>query len=112
MESSLVTQLVKYLPVMQETLVQFLGWEDPLEEIMATHSRILAWRIPMDRGALQATVYGVTMSWTRLGDSAAANPSRYFDTNLELIRVVINLNITFPTTETSLINDFEYFMND
>ena len=54
---------------MQETKemwVQSLGWEDPLEEGMATHSSILAWRIPMDRGAWRATVYGVTKSQTRL----------------------------------------------
>jgi len=38
-------------PAMQETLVRFLGWEDLLEEGMAIHSSILAWRIPMDRGA-------------------------------------------------------------
>ena len=38
--------LVKNLPAMQETLIQFLGWEDPLEKGMATHSRILPWRIP------------------------------------------------------------------
>ena len=44
---------------MRETWVQSLGWEDPLEEGMATHSTILAWRIPMDRGAWWATVYGV-----------------------------------------------------
>ena len=43
----------KNLPVIQETWVQSLGWEDPLEEDMATHSSILAWRIPMDRGAWQ-----------------------------------------------------------
>ena len=49
--ASLVTQLVKNLPAMQETQVRFLGWEDPLEEGMATHSSVLAWRIPMDRGA-------------------------------------------------------------
>ena len=48
--ASLVAQLVKNLPAMQETLVRFLGWEDPLEEGMATHSSILVWRIPMDRG--------------------------------------------------------------
>ena len=41
-----------------------LGWEDPLEEGMATHSSILAWRIPMDRGAWQTTVHGVTKSDT------------------------------------------------
>ena len=44
--SSLVAQLLKNMPAMQETLVQFLGWEDPLEKGMATHSSILAWRIP------------------------------------------------------------------
>ena len=43
---SLVAQLVKYPPAMQETWVQSLGWEDPLEKGMATHSSILAWRIP------------------------------------------------------------------
>ena len=40
---------------MQETWVQFLGWEDPLEEDMAAHSSILAWRIPMDTGTWWAT---------------------------------------------------------
>ena len=44
--ASLVVQLVKNPPAMQETLVRFLGWEDPLEKGMATHSSILAWRIP------------------------------------------------------------------
>ena len=39
-------QLVKNLPAMQETWVPSLGWEDPLEKEMATHSRILAWKIP------------------------------------------------------------------
>ena len=44
--ASLVAQLVKNLPALQETWVRFLGWEDPLEEEMATHSSILAWEIP------------------------------------------------------------------
>ena len=44
--ASLVAQLVKNPPAMQETWVQSLGWEDPLEKGMATHSSILAWRIP------------------------------------------------------------------
>jgi len=52
---------------MQEMQVQYLGQEDPLEEEMATHSSILAWRIPMDRGAWWATVHGITKSQTRLG---------------------------------------------
>ena len=49
--TSLVAQMVKNLPAMRETWVQSLDWEDPLEEGMATHSSILAWRISMDRGA-------------------------------------------------------------
>ena len=58
--------VVKNLPAMQETQVRSLGWEDPLEEGMTTHSSILAWRIPMDRGAWRATVHGVEKSQTRL----------------------------------------------
>jgi len=57
--ASLVAQLVKNLPAMRETWVQSLGWEDPLEKEMATHSSILAWRI---------TVHGVAKSWTQLSD--------------------------------------------
>ena len=49
---------------MQETQVQFLGWEDPLEEGMVTHSSILPWRIARDRGAWRATVHGVAESDT------------------------------------------------
>ena len=45
-----------------------LGWEDPLEEDMATHSSILVWRIPMDRGAWRATVHGIAKSWMWLND--------------------------------------------
>jgi len=49
--------MVKNLPAMQETRVQSLGWEDPLEKVMATHSSILAWRIPWtaEPGRLQST---------------------------------------------------------
>ena len=57
--ASLVAQVVKYPPVMWETWVLSLGWEDTLEKGMATHSSILAWRIPMDRGAWRAAVHGV-----------------------------------------------------
>ena len=49
-------------------LVQSLAWENALEEGMTTHSNILAWRIPMDRGAWRAIVHGVTQSRTRLSD--------------------------------------------
>ena len=44
-QASLVAQMVKHLPAMQETQVQSLGWEDPLEKEMGTHSSILAWKI-------------------------------------------------------------------
>ena len=60
---SLVAQTVKNLPAMWETWVRSLGWEDPLDEGMATHSRILTWRIPMNRGAWQAAVHGVAKNW-------------------------------------------------
>ena len=62
--SPLVTQTVKNPPAMWETWVRSLGWEDPLEEGMATHSSILAWRIPMGRGAWGAAVHGVAKSQT------------------------------------------------
>ena len=65
--ASLVAQMVKNLPAMQETWVWSLAWKDPLEEGMATHSNFLAWTIPMDRGqrkshgqrTLRAIVHGV-----------------------------------------------------
>ena len=55
-----MVQTVKNPPAMQETWVQSLGWEDLLEEGMAIHSSIVAWRIPMERGTWQAIVHGVT----------------------------------------------------
>ena len=56
--ASLVAQLVKNSPAMRETWVQSLGWEDPLEKGMATHSSILAWRIPWteESGRLQSII--------------------------------------------------------
>ena len=62
--ASLVAQRVKNPPAMQETQVQSLGWEDPLEEKMAIHSSILAWRIPVNRGIWRAAVHGVAKSKT------------------------------------------------
>ena len=56
--------VIKNPPAMRETWVQSLGWEDPLEEGMGTHSSILSWRISMDRGASQATVHGIAKSQT------------------------------------------------
>ena len=60
----LVAWMVKNPLAMWETWVHSLGWENPLAEGMATHSSILAWRIPMDRGAWRATVHGATNSRT------------------------------------------------
>ena len=59
-----MAQTVKNEPGMQDTWVQPLGWEDPLEEGMATHSSIVAWRIPMDREAWQAAGHSVAKSQT------------------------------------------------
>ena len=60
--------MVENLSAMQEIQVQSLGQDDSLEEGMATHSSILAWRIPVDRGAWQAAVLGFVKSQTRLSD--------------------------------------------
>ena len=72
--AALVVQMVKHLPAMWEIQIWSLGWEDPLEEDIATHSSILAWRIPReaweDRGAWQVTVHGVAKSWTWLSNKA------------------------------------------
>ena len=65
--ASLVPQMVKNPPATWETWVQSLDWEDPLEEGMAIHSSILAWRIPMDRGACCSTVHGSPGQNARVG---------------------------------------------
>ena len=66
--ASLVAQLLKNLPAVQETQVQSLGWEDPLEKEMATHSSILGLENLMDRGAWWAAVHGVAKSQAQLSD--------------------------------------------
>ena len=70
MKLSLVAQMVKNLPAMQETRVQSLGQEDPLEEEMATHSSVLAWKIPQteEPGRLQF------MGLQRVGHNLAIKP--------------------------------------
>ena len=65
-----MAQWVKNLPVIQETQetwVRFLGWEDPLEKEMATHSRILAWKIPWTEEP-DGLLYIESQSQTRLGN--------------------------------------------
>ena len=66
--ASLLAQLIKNLPAMWETWIRFLDWEDLLEEGMQTHTGILAWRFPMDRGAWWAAVHWVANSQTGLSD--------------------------------------------
>ena len=78
--ASLVAQLVKNLPAMQEAPVRFLGWEDPLEEGMATHTSILAWRIPWteESGGLQSI--GLQRGGYDWGDLALMNTHKiYYD---------------------------------
>ena len=64
--ASLVAQTVKNLPAMQETQVRSLSWDDPLEKGMATHSSILAWKIPWTEKPGQATAHGVAKNQTQL----------------------------------------------
>ena len=59
-----MAQMVKNLPAMQETVVQSLGQEDPLEKGIATHSSILVWRSPWTEEPGGLTVPGITESWT------------------------------------------------
>ena len=75
--------MVKNSPDKQEPQKMWdlsLGGEDPLEEGIATHSSILAWRFPMDRGAWQATVHRVLKSWTQMSSLACTHPHDYTDT--------------------------------
>ena len=74
--ASLVAQMVKNPPAMQETWVWSLGWEDALVEGMATHSSILAWRIPKDRGASRPAVHGIAESDTTERLSTAQHSTR------------------------------------
>ena len=78
--------MVKSLPAVRETQVQSLGWDNPLEKETATHSSILAWKIPWMEEPGRATVHGVTKSWTRLSD------------------------FTFMLTEISQTEKYKYYM--
>ena len=63
-----MAQMVKKPLAMRGTWAHSLGWEDPLEKGMVTHSSVLAWRTPMDRGAWEATVHGVAKSRTQVSN--------------------------------------------
>ena len=100
--ASLVAQMVKNLPTMQETWVHSLGLEDPLEEGMTIHSSTLGWKIPMGRRVWRATVYGVAKSWTQLGNKAQSTACACvcidLSFNVLLLTALRELNINSNTT--------------
>ena len=100
--ASLIAQLVKNPPAMQETSVPFLDWENPLEEGMATHCSILAWRIPMDRGAWWATVHGVTKSWTQLSNKAQHSTAQH-STRFVIAFLLKSKNLLLSRLQSSCI---------
>ena len=84
-----MAQMVKRLPAMQETRVRFLGWEDPLEKEMATHSSTLAWKIPWmaEPGGLQSwghkqsdTTERLHFSFAEVNESHSLSSVRLFGT--------------------------------
>ena len=74
--------MVKNPPAMWETWVRPLGWEDPLEKGMATHSSILAWKIPMDRGAWRATVHEGRKELDTTEQLSTAHSDKYIPFNI------------------------------
>ena len=88
-------QLRVCLPV-QETRVWSLGQEDPLEKEMTTQSNILAWRIPLGRGAWRGTVHGVTKCWTQLkwlsSSSSSIIPSLLLDISFLFHQLINQIN--------------------
>ena len=74
--------MVKNPPAMWETWLRPLGWEDPLEKGMATHSSILAWKIPMDRGAWRATVHGGRKELDTTEQLSTAHSDKYMPFNI------------------------------
>ena len=93
---SLMSQTVKNPPAIRENWVQFLGWEDLLEESVATHSSILAWRMLLDQGAWWATIF---LGVARVGHNWATNQNAR---HTELHRTVSSaaLNVCFPLLRT------------
>ena len=112
--ASLVAQTVKNPPTIWETWIQALGWEDPLEEGMASHFSILAWRIPMDKGAWWATVHWVTESDRTevTGQSISQFPHHYHTlTNISIFILLIlqeyGIFVVFGSLPHSDMNFFE-----
>ena len=97
----LVAQKVKNLPARWETWLLSLGWEDPLEEGMATHPSILAWRIPMDRGAWQAIQ---SMGLQKVGHNWV---TRHTSNTIEFFLFFPFLYLYLPSLTVSSSNDIE-----
>ena len=79
---------------MRENWVQFLGWEDPLEEGRTTHSSILAWRISMERGTQWATVHGVAKSQTRMSTLTQTHRTHLQRSDWEWCKDILNPVVT------------------
>ena len=94
LEASLVAQRIKRLPAMQETHVRSLGWENPLEKEMATHSSILAWRIQWieELGRLQST------GSQRVGHDWVTSPTWDFRTNIRTALGTLEQLVTLIST--------------
>ena len=99
--ASLLAQLVKNPPKMQEILVWFLDWEDPLEEGMATHSSILAWRIPGKEGP-----GGLQSMWSqRVGHNWTTRSSRAWSNKYMYVRFyhrTVHQSQKLETTQMSI----------
>ena len=106
----LLAQTVKNPPAMQETWVQSLGWEDPLEEGMTTHSTILVCRIPMDRGAWLGTVHGVTKSQTWLSNFHSVTHFHAQNVSVWTIRSAFRLVPMFFWHPIVFLWAFSYFL--
>ena len=97
---------------MRETWVQSLGWEDLLEEGMATRSSVLAWRISMDRGARQVTVHGIVKSQMRLSKAQTSLIFKVLNLRQHLflsVKVPCFLIVTFINLEGDIWHTMELF---
>ena len=104
----------KNTPAMQETWVQSLGWEDTLQEGMATYSNLLVWRIPSDKGAWRVTVPRVAESWTWLRLSTGIIHSTYSFLilwNIQLARFSRSANIFRISTQSFSVLPNTDFLN-
>ena len=105
--ASLVAQVVKYLPAMQETWVRSLGWQDPLEKGKATHSSILAWRIPWTKSMGSQRVRHVNFQMFKLhlekADQAAFRKSRGTTDQIANIHWIIEKQESSRMTYTSAL---------